>query len=52
MGAPRVWVRVGIFRPVPSSGSSVGGMPLDLQKAVTGGNVDRDHGGVVRTAEN
>ena len=35
-----------------SSGSSVGGVPLDLQKAVTGGNVDRDHGGVVRTAEN
>ena len=32
--------------------SSVGGVPADLQKAGTGGNVDRDYGGVVRTPEN
>ena len=31
---------------------SAGGMPLDRQKASTGGGVDRDHGGVVLTAEN
>jgi len=27
-------------------------MPLDRQKASTGGDVERDHGGVVLTAEN
>ena len=35
-----------------ASVSSVGGVPADLQKAGTGGNVDRDYGGVVRTPEN
>ena len=37
--------------PAPSV-SSVGGVPADLQKAGTGGNVNRDYGSVVRTPEN
>ena len=40
------------WRANGTSVSSVGGVPADLQKAGTGGNVDRDYGGVVRTPEN
>ena len=43
--------QIHLFSPSPSV-SSVGGVPADLQKAGTGGNVDRDYGGVVRTPEN